>query len=631
MSSPTSSEQSSPVVSSGSRTGRRLARLSAIFRLPDSEQAALVWTFAAVAAITILLRICYSTHLYEDDGLWIAAAEELLRGKALYREIYIDKPPGIVLVYASLFRIFGPHLSVIRLFTILYSIAVSIVVYRFGTDLYDKRAGRIAALLFAVFSTTGPAGHMQALNTDFLAILPYAASAWLFSRAVSRIRASRLLAVFSGLLTAIAFQLNPKALADLLFFAALPVTLLAAIRVRPELFTNEGISTSGEKTSQRALRAFAFAVIGFIAGSLPFFLYIVATRAWTDYTLFVWHWGARYTAYFPFSSVLTKGFPAFAGYFALNNTLLVTAACAVFWAARRILNQRTGGSTPPDETLDRERRLDGSTTVVVLWFAVSTLGLCAGGRFYAHYFFQIVPALCLLGARGSAQLIGWLRSRPIVVRAAAVTVLALGFSFTLIRFHGRTAILAADWLSGSQSAATASWRSEVLNHEERAAAAVVRDLGDADAASLGIESIREGGPRDRDPKAAADYLFVWGYRPEIYFWSGLLPASRYLSTQQLTGVPADVHLINGENRSIIDDNLTTAARAELVADLSALRPKYIVDELGFFNSSLAIDNYPELAEFLRDYKNLGATGRFFIYRRRDMSGKRGKSADGGVH
>jgi len=82
--------------------------------------ARLVGTFLALALVTLLLRIFYSSHLYQDDGLWFTAAEEILRGKALYREIYFDKPPGLALTYAGLFKIFGAHILTIRLFTIIY-------------------------------------------------------------------------------------------------------------------------------------------------------------------------------------------------------------------------------------------------------------------------------------------------------------------------------------------------------------------------------------------------------------------------------------------------------------------------------------------------------------------------------
>ena len=117
-------------------------------------RATVLKVFALVAVVSFVLRIAYAGHLYEDDGLWFTVGEELLRGKALYREIYFDKPPGLALTYLLLFWSFGAHVIAIRLFTIAYSIAISGVLYLFGSRLYDKRIGLLAAGMFAVFSTT---------------------------------------------------------------------------------------------------------------------------------------------------------------------------------------------------------------------------------------------------------------------------------------------------------------------------------------------------------------------------------------------------------------------------------------------------------------------------------------------
>src|SRR6185436_9120310 len=182
--------------------------------------------FAAIIAVTFLLRIFYAGHLYQDDGLWFTAAEEILRGKALYREIYFDKPPAIALVYAGLFKLFGANILTIRLFSIVCSIAISATLYLFGKWLYDRRAGLVAAAMFAIFSTTYQTGHVQGLNTDFLMALPYTAGAYLFvrSRAAAFHRnltrpSSAWLAFGGGALTGIASQINPEAAFDLIFFA----------------------------------------------------------------------------------------------------------------------------------------------------------------------------------------------------------------------------------------------------------------------------------------------------------------------------------------------------------------------------------------------------------------------------
>jgi hypothetical protein len=171
-----------------------------------------------------------------------------------------------------------------------------------------------------------------------------------------------------------------------------------------------------------------------------------------------------------------------------------------------------------------------------------------------------------------------------------------------------------DWARGTRSEANANWYYEERNSEEKRVVETVK--------SKGGESPE---PRSEGPKGnsagleSADYLFVWGYRPEIYYWSKLVPASRFLSTQPLTGVPADVHFFGDDYRLIASGETTAAARAELLSDLEVTRPKYIVDELGFYNAHLSIQSYPELQRFMEGYKPLGTTGRFFVYLRKEFS------------
>ena len=152
-------------------------------------------------------------------------------------------------------------------------------------------------------------------------------------------------------------------------------------------------------------------------------------------------------------------------------------------------------------------------------------------------------------------------------------------------------------------------------------AALVRELPEGAADQIGLEDIRASGPRTRAADRQSDYVFVWGYRPEIYYWAGLLPASRYLSTQPLTGVPADVHYFGDDYRSLLDEAVTARARAELARDLEETQPKYIVDEIGFFNRDLAILKYPELETVMSEYKAVGSTGRFLIYIRKEFRQK----------
>jgi hypothetical protein len=590
--------------------------------------------FAIIAVVSFVLRIVYAGHLYEDDGLWFTVGEEVLRGKALYSEIYFDKPPVLAFVYALLFWIFGAHLLTIRLFTMAYSVAISGVLYLFGSRLYNKRVGLLAAVMFAVFSTTYP--HLQMLSTDFLMVMPYSAGACLLVRSVldardaNRNRSSKgWLALAGGALVGVAFQVNPKAICDLIFFAAFLFVSrrwevadskrsAKAITAQPTARAIEAVSKeSGGMLA--GSRLFALAAAGLVASSLPFLAYIAATRSLSAYWTYVWDWGARYGRYYSAGKIIVAAVNSGANYLALNNTLLIGLGFVLVTVARQM---RAGGAGADQAAGSGFRAVPTfrADVLLLIWFAVSFAGVMLGGRFYAHYFLQTLPSLCLIGARGVTGIFSSLKPRSEGFRRAIIALLVIGFTFTLVRFHGRGVLLAIDWARGSTSRFNATWYHNVRDHEERMAAAAVREIPDeVDAADrLGLEAIRADGPRMRTPDGPSDYLFVWGYRPEIYFWSGLLPASRFLSTQPLTGVPADIHYFGDDYRSVLDEASTALARGQLIRDLQETKPKYIVDELGMFNSYLSINSYPELKEFMTDYKATGAVARFMIYCRRDL-------------
>jgi len=586
-------------------------------------RASILKYFTVLLAASFLLRILYSGHLCQDDGLWFTAGEEILRGKALYREIYFDKPPALPLVYGSLFMVFGAHILVIRVFTIFYALAVSAVLYLFGSRLYDRRVGMIAAAMFTLFSTTPVRSHVQGFNTDMLMTLPYTASAYFFVRACFEKRRS--LALIGGVLTGVATQVNPKGIFGLLFFAAL---LLVGHRWQVSKageFSDSPVETPNPPGHHRRMRSPSIhlalsALVGFAGGTLPFVVYLLATKSLSDYWLFVWDWGSRYAGYSPAWMVVGRGAWLTLVFFARNNTLLIGFIFVVVVIARALIAKVSEKRAPISTGKDASWYADAlmSDVTLLIWFSVSYIGMAVGGRFYSNYFFQILPSLCLIAAHGVIGIHSALRTNKRLHRTT-FALIAAGLVIALVRTHTRTIELAVDLVRGVRGGNNSEWYHERLNRDERMVAATVRDLPDTTDTSsiLGAEAMRADSPRTRGATNASDYLFVWGSRAEIYYWSGLLPASRYLSTQPLTGVPADVHH-EGESHPVLDESASTAARAELLRELEQTRPKYIVDELGFFRTDLSIESYPEFREFLKEYKNIGPTGEFIIYRNREQ-------------
>jgi hypothetical protein len=613
-----------------------------------SDRVSIVKLFLIVTAISLLLRIFYSSHLYQDEGFWFTTAEEILRGKALYREIYFDKPPILPITYALLLKLFGAHILTIRIFTAIYCVAVSLILYRFGSMLYGKRTGMIAAGLFVLFSTTYTTGHVQSLSTDLLMLLPYTAGSWLLTRSAalsdraSDLRRPYWLAWAGGVLVGIAFQVNPKAIFDLIFYAALLVILSPRIqRTRLEINNNHSRANSTPTSHGRRALLFCTAVVGVASASLPFMAYLFAENALTEYWRYVWVWGSRYASYYPVWTVFVSAVRQSVGYFALNNMLLiglVVVLVAVMKSQRRKSPPESDSGelqeamTSPVEhpAININRYQD---VALLIWFGVSYVALAVGGRFFGHYFLLIVPALCLITGRGLLIIFSSISNRTDTghtrLRRGLVTgVLLLALAFTVVRFHARTAVLAVDWVRGTKSSITENWYHDRLNRDERTVAAEVRDLHESEDSLklLGVEEIRRNSPEQGEKPE--DYLFVWGYRPEIYYWSGLRPASRYLSTQPLTGIPADIHYFEQPHRILISEQESAEARSQLVKDLEQTAPKYIIDELGAFNWDLSLNQYPELREFMKQYKLRGQSNGFTVYRHRDFAPRERNKSEG---
>lgn len=196
------------------------------------------------------------------------------------------------------------------------------------------------------------------------------------------------------------------------------------------------------------------------------------------------------------------------------------------------------------------------------WLLVAAIGVAAGLRFFPRYYFLLLAPLVLMAARGFA-LLG---------RRAAWVALLL--AIPAARF-GPSYLKALD---------DTNWRDTAMDRDSRAAAAIVNRLA---------------GP--------GDTLFVWGYRPELYVYTDLPAATRYIDSQPLTGVPADRHLTNSEP-------IETVETARRRAALAQSHPAFVIDGLGPYNSRLAIGNYPDLRAWLAGYREVARTAGTVIYR-----------------
>jgi hypothetical protein len=198
----------------------------------------------------------------------------------------------------------------------------------------------------------------------------------------------------------------------------------------------------------------------------------------------------------------------------------------------------------------------------IVWAVLCYAGVVLGWRFFPRYFFLLLPALCIAAARGIATT----RSRALVALLAACLIVPL------VRF-------------GPRYASLNGWSDLAMDRDSQEASRIA--LSAADPGST---------------------LYVWGYRPEIFVYTNLKPATRYLDSQALTGVPADRHLTQS---TVVLTKGTHEAREELAHAL----PDILIDGLSVFNPALSMDKYPELHKMLPLYREVGRTRTTIIYKR----------------
>lgn len=299
-------------------------------------------------------------------------------------------------------------------------------------------------------------------------------------------------------------------------------------------------------------RSLPLVLLGFLIPNAAALAVLAAGGAVPEYLRQVWQWGVIYTRSSPVPNPLLNAARRTLDWLGFHGALSLGAACFC-WTGRK-----------------RERLW------MAAWVLLSLAGVALGTRFSPRYFFQLLPPLVL----ASARTWGWATTRPATrPRTLTLAVLAIAAVVPLIRFGPRYVTLAQDLIRHREH----RWSDVVLDQDSQRVAA-----------------------RINARKRPHSTLLVWGYRPDIFVYTRLRAASRFWDSQPLTGVPADRHLTGAQ--SIIPE-WAARNRVELVTS----QPSFIVDALSLSNPRLAMETYPELRRWLKDYREVGRTGLSVIY------------------
>jgi 4-amino-4-deoxy-L-arabinose transferase-like glycosyltransferase len=332
-----------------------------------ARSAGSVWTLLALLGATLVLRFpaLVSHPFCIDESYYSAGAAELVSGGTFFRNVVDHKPPGIYLIYALIYLLAGVYnLTAVHVALLLVAALTAYLVGLVAEAFFGARTGRWAGMLYAAASVVGPANDFQAANTELFMNLPLVTAFWLVARAWVRGRAVCAESFALGLLVGVSVLVRPQAA-----WVLLPMSVVLLRR-------------------RIGFSAVALAAAG---AALP----LLALVAW------LWHAGAMadaaaslayartYTNSLPFEAKLSNGTLKTLFFVGIDLGLVIPAAALMVRGRRH------------DFAWQR-----GAGCLLTTWLLVSFLAVGMGGRFYPHYFIQVLPPLAIMSAR---QLTNWRR------------------------------------------------------------------------------------------------------------------------------------------------------------------------------------------------------------------------------
>jgi hypothetical protein len=373
----------------------------------------------AILGLTFILRLNFWDQPFQmDEGVYGYIGWGMLDGLVPYKDVFDHKPPGIYLLYNLVFLLSEPTALNIKVFASIYALGTALAVFFLTRKVAGTTAGCLSALLFGIFSC-GPKIEGGGANTEVFMILPYTLAAYSFLRAIET--GKRRDHFLTGLFIGLACTIKQVGVVNLLWVAGF---FLVRIWRSKEWNTVVHVTTD------------AIAVtFGVVLPWLPFLFYFYLNDALGAFFYWQLSFNLRYID---------------VGYQYLSNLALVVSQMKIILYENGILwlLALTGlvflcrqESEKKLSHLEGEPALSWQRTVFFLmatWPIFSFLGIALGGRYYGHYFIQIIPSLAVLGGIGLAGLFHELRARGKKLLRQPVSILLAGILFWSLYLFVRT-------------------------------------------------------------------------------------------------------------------------------------------------------------------------------------------------
>jgi len=491
------------------------------------------FAWLGIILFTVAIRLPSLLHPrpIDSEAMYSVVANEIVDGGRPYADAVERKPPLLFWTYAVVFKIAGKfNWKALHIVALVWTLCAMVGLYVIGRELFDRNAGLIAAFFYSVFQPWWTWKNLT-FDSEMLMNLPIIwAWAIAFGRGSSRLRPELFLA---GALLGVAFLLKQPAA-----IAAVPLGIYLLL---PCYRASRGFTPTNSIIQATMLTLGFFAALGLVS-------------------IVLWKQGIVHEAFY--WTIADHDLPHVFWQKGIVNTLIFLGTCLplLFGA---IMACRDKSEIWTGKMAER--------TALLGLLAASAIGAAAGGRFYPHYYVQLIPPLALLAASYYARL--WSRTiqpphwllRPRVTYAwLAVTIIAFSIKH---------------WTGLAPRRVPSEAGRYLFTHS--------------------------------DP---ADRIFVWGQSPEIYLDAHRRPACRYITTFPLTGYVFGGPIPGFDTRS----RILPGAWSTLEQDFARHPPTYIVDvQPDPKSAQYPVKNFPILAKLLAErYQPVAHTAEGVIYRMR---------------
>ncbi len=376
--------------------------------------------------LATLPRLGFLAHPFESDGgLYIYMGKVLAAGdQQLYRDFYETKLPGVPLLTAGLYRLFGDHWWPYVLLQITLATASAILLASAARRMFGQLATVPAMAFGVVLLNFAPAvyrGFQLETVQTFLACV----AAWFAARALadtdgantpgSEPRATTRIPCSArrigdpfllGLFAAAAAMVKPTA-------AAVAAAFVIARILQPAQ------SSYARGTRSAGSRRATYPILAAIAGGT---IAPLAVLAWT--------WRAGLLSEMPalFREISLYGTQTPRAFEEIFKPLFVVLIAGfpfmIVWVFRR------DAQTSHEEHGPQAGRLNGALPFAVIWLSLELIGVYVQGRMYAYHFLPVAAPLTLLFAAACAR-----GRRPIALIAGLAPLAVASLAFNLPEFR----------------------------------------------------------------------------------------------------------------------------------------------------------------------------------------------------